>query len=293
MNYQHILRVQAFGGGAGFEDNTIEEPHRTDPVVWPSGVRAIDAMSGGFYGTTLIGGHHKIGKSLMLLRSSLLAATCGWTVLYFDGENEIDELQTRIANCQADVGGLDLRTWYPITFGMNASLLKLADKAWQQVDEDDPRLLICIDSLNRLAKRMCISWEAEPERKYRGAGGYFQALTEICEWSQAVTRLSQGNIGVMMTTEQNRAGKIVGMDPEYTCQCIVYISKHSEEPGSIDLTMDSRRTRGGPLGEHVRDYSRCYFRSVFESEDSPQPFRPDVSIDDYETPSDAQKELGF
>ena len=257
VEIRRILTIGAFGSGNAYELLNMPEPKLAQLQHWPSGVASVDSKAGGFYGSTLIGGRQKIGKSMIALRSSLLAAQAGWTVAYFDGENEPAELAQRAWNAFGSDRNHDL--WQLVQFHRESTMESLADEAAKLCEPEDSKFLVVIDSLNRLAKHM-----TRNDKRYMKGSGYFRALEDICQWAQSATMLSEGRIGVMMTAEQNRAGLIVGMDPEYTCQCILYI-RPSKVEGNVDLDLISRRTAGGNLGEHVRRFDKCQF-TVFGAE---------------------------
>jgi hypothetical protein len=275
LDLARIVRIDAFSEATPIDRPAFSErPEQVHIHRWPSGIEAVQERSGGFYGSTLIGGKQKIGKSTVEIRSSLESALTGWTVVYCDGENDWDEIERRAWNVLGP-GGFDrLPLWHPIIFGRAVTLQLLADQIAMEIDREDERVLICIDSLNRLTKRM-VSVDNAP-RRYRGGGGYFRALEDVCEWAQACTKLSEGQIGVMMTTEQNRAGTIVGMDAEYSCQVVLYLRPGSDEH-AVEFEMLSRRTPGGKLGDHERIFTRCEFVPLAEK-------RPDPDFDDDEPP---------
>lgn len=260
---RRVLTIGAFGSDDDITRLVLDKPKPESVLTWPSGVTSIDKRAGGFYGSTLIGGRQKIGKSMMALRSSLLAAEEGWSVAYFDGENDPDELARRAWNGFGPELNMDL--WQLMQFSRPVTLERIADEAAKTCEAEDSKFLVVIDSLNRLAKHM-----TRNDKRYSKGNGYFRALEDICQWAQSCAMLSGGHIGVMMTAEQNRAGLIVGMDPEYTCQCIVYI-RPSKVEGNVELDLISRRTRGGDLGEHVRRFDRCEFVECGVEEENLQP----------------------
>ena len=260
---QRIIAFDAFGTDPDIVREAPMRPKSIELQTWPSGVTSIDNLTGGFYGAALIGGKQKVGKSMMAIRSSILAAQSGWTVAYFDAENDRDEVMRRAWNVIGAKENDSLTFWHPWFVRRAATLERIAECAAQTIVPGDKRLLIVIDSLNRVAKRM-----ERNDKRYQRGGGYFRALQDVCEWAQAATMLSNGRVGVLLTAEQNRGGTIVGMDAEYACQIIVYLR---EQETGVDLDVISRRTQGGNLGPHMRRFSRCEFVSIAGTEDEPPP----------------------
>jgi hypothetical protein len=262
IDLQRILRVEAFGGG---EISQIPDltTRATAVTPWPSEVEEVDRIvrerfetGGGFYGTACIAGRFKLGKSMLALRSAVAAALKGWTVIDHDLESDDTELAIRLLNIlgvgaphwPAEMDLFNIRTW-----GQGADLHKIADVTAQLIQPGDTKVLVMIDSANRLAKRM-----VRNDTKYRGGHGYFRALEDVFEWASSATRFSEGRMGMLLTAEQNRAGSVVGMDPEYSSDCILYI-RGGDVPGEVELEFVSRRTRSESLGIYERRFGECRF----------------------------------
>ena len=225
----------------------------------PSGIEAVDKLSGGFYDLAVIAGHYKLGKSLAALRSGLKAAESGWTVFYLDGENDPSTLRRRIIN----YFGCDFTQWPEWyadrfilrRFGPQATIEQIAVFASDRLTEADDRVVIVIDSVNRLAKRVSSNKETP----------YFEALGNVVDWSQNVACLSGGKVAVLLVSELNRRGQATGLDVEYSASTILYVRG---EPTSqeVELQLISRRTLGGNLGTYRRVYSRCAFEPAYQGQ---------------------------
>ena len=82
-----ILRQGAFGGGEPLPHVDIAEDRPLH--AWPSGIEALDKLSGGLYDLAVIAGGYKLGKSLAALLSALEAADQGWRVFYFEDRKSV------------------------------------------------------------------------------------------------------------------------------------------------------------------------------------------------------------
>jgi hypothetical protein len=253
---RQILRVDGFGGGEPLVHVNVVKDRPL--YTWPSGIDAVDKLSGGFYDLTVVAGGYKLGKSLLALRSALEAAENGWTVLYLDGENDPGTLGRRIVN----YFGCDFTRWPDWyverfilrRFGPQATIEGVAVFAAGRITEADDKVLIVIDSANRLAKRVSSNQKTP----------YFEALGGIVDWGQNVACLSRGTVGVLLVSELNRRGQATGLDVEYSASALLYLRGDPTEP-EVELQLLSRRTLGGHLGTHRRIYSRCAFGPVSES----------------------------
>ena len=253
---QRILRVFAFGADESISHVNVAEDRPLH--AWPSGVDAVDKLSGGFYDLTVIAGGYKLGKSLLALRSALKAAESGRTIFYLDGENDESTLRRRIVNyfgCDFTQWPDWYGEWFTLRrFSPQATVAKIADFVAERLTEADDKVLIVIDSANRLAKRIAAN------QKVR----YFEALGGIVDWGQNVACLSRGTVGVLLVSELNRRGEATGQDIEYSASTLLFLHGDPTTP-EVELKLMSRRTLGGKLGTHRRVYSRCAFERVYES----------------------------
>jgi hypothetical protein len=218
---------------------------------------------GGFTGLTVVAGHKKLGKSVVALRSALLAAASGWRVFYLDGENKPFIFAQRVKNF---FGGASHTSWpdwmaerfTAIRMRQSMTMRHAAELVATRIVELDERVLIVVDSLNRLAKR-----------RARG-GSYFAQLQEIVDWSVTVTTESDGRCGVLLISELNRDGGAVGMDVEYASDVLLFL-RDTNRPRSVSMELVSRAGPGGHLGDYVRNYAELRFDPMHD---------PDVSVVD-------------
>jgi predicted ATP-dependent serine protease len=263
---QIILRSSGFGAGEAITHGRIIPDDRSQPT-WPSGIEDIETKAGGFSGCTAIAGAPKLGKSMLALRSALLAAERGWTTFYFDGENAQQIIAQRVTNFFGR-SYTDWPDWVAEHFRFRwledqATIFKLADHVAEHITERNDRVLVVIDSINRLAKGM----DAMSERP--GLNTYFRHLNQITGWGSQVARHSRGEISVLLISELNRRGEATGQNIEYATDQILYLRK-GDEPRRVKMELVSRATEGGDLGEYVRSYTRCgFFKQPLYTPDRP------------------------
>ena len=236
---------------------------------WPSGLFAIDELTGGgFYGYSAIAGAKKIGKSMLGLRSTCEAAQAGWDVVYFLGEGTEGMVERRLEQMY----GSDHELWpsalenWDLRFFRSSAKLSFAgmvEYAQSRIGANAERVLIAIDSVNRLAKHL--------ERPGFGQR-YFDVLRQIGNFGQLATELSEGRIGFLTLSEVNRKGGAVGMDIEYACAVLVSIRRATTR-GHVRIEVESRDTASGDLGVFRRAFSELRFKPklhAVKSEKDPQ-----------------------
>ena len=244
--------------------------------TWPSGLKGVDDRAGGFYRCSVIGGPEKLGKSIIALRSSLLAAEHGWRVLYYDGEDGPGLNHERICNALAAdreqwPGWMDNFT--ARCFGVGQTVKGIAQDAANHVGPTDEKILITLNSVNRLGKRMQRAEDVS----------YFQCLQRINEWAWSLSNYTQGRISTLLVSEVNRAGRFTGQDVEYAADLLLLLEK-GDESREVNMVLHSRRTAGGDLGVYIRHYHACRFLADGE--------RLLSDVDDDED-SNPQEGLGF
>jgi len=216
---------------------------------WPSGVRAWDDMSGGAYGFTAISGKKKLGKSIIAVRSSIEAARHGWFTHYAYGENTPELIAGMAARVLGPVPAGDppdwfVERWRGMRFRHGHNIAAILQNVMAFTPRDADRVLIVVDSINRLA---------------RSAGGdYLRELSYICRIAQTICEESAGRIGVMVLSETNQRGGMIGLDVEHAAGCLMYL-RRTRDPVKVKMTLESRESPGGELGELERDWAQCRF----------------------------------
>ena len=226
-----------------------------DPAPrWPSGIPELDERTGGgFYGMSYVVGYPKLGKSMVVERSTLEAAREGWRVFYFFGEGTDAIVQSRASGVLGPHFSKPeqhpdwLENWDAIHFDPGVDLGGIVQEVVKRAPDYTGRTLLVIDSVNRLAKA---------QAKGNAAGAYFKALERINRFAQLATERSNGHIGVLLVSEANRHGGGVGMDLEYSAACLLYLQRRAN-PSLVRLELHSRDTAGGMLGDFVRIPHEC------------------------------------
>jgi hypothetical protein len=278
--HQQLLKIDGFGGGKRLEDIDIYSP-AGGLITWPSGLSGIDGdpRRKGLYGTAAVCGWQKQGKSMLTLRSAVMAAEDGWQVFVFDAENDALTLNQRLTN----VRGQSPRQWPNglrdrITINRVTSrddIHSIGRFVSKRLDPECDRVLVCLDSINIIA-------ENSIEKSFE----VFQELRRICNWAATCSRESHGRLGFILVSKLNRRGEPMGLDIEYACNCYITMRPAKTE-GRVALDFISRSTPGGNLGEHIRLYNSCSFSqpglSVVRSDVDEEPDDDDVENSPPET----------
>lgn len=251
---QRILRSGGFGGERAMERTTFGGDD--EPPSWPSGLCPMTGRSVRFDGTVALCGMPKLGKSLIALGSSLEAAEEGWRVVYCDAENRAGIIARRLENWLG-VGLAESPRWFAAQWAHHritsaGTIEALAEYVSDQITQADDKVLIVIDSANRLAKRMA----ANPE--YPMYRDYFACLGRITDWASTVTTLTRGRVAFLLISELNRKGGAAGLDIEYSAESLLMLTK-ADGQKRVELEWISRNSESDRLGEYRRMYDRCRF----------------------------------
>lgn len=231
---------------------------------WPSGISGVDdnVALEGFYGFTCITGRFKLGKSIAAFASAALAAESGTRVIYVDAE--LDELQ--IAQRMRRFGGADWWNQHRSVFTVRmlvspVSLATLVDDVAAQLAGDCERVLVVLDSINRIAQQLELysTRESEEGKKRGRALSYWGALESVIEWCRQVRRLEAERVGILVTAEENSAGQSKGQKVEYAGDMALRI-KGRPSSNQVELSVPFSREGGeGELGTYLRDWERTRF----------------------------------
>jgi len=236
--------------------HTNDAPRRQSPR-WPSGITAVQGMSGGFYGFTALGGPRKAGKTTIAMGSALSAAERGWSVWYFAGENtdaNLEELAHAWLGSQRAYEHPDwlLERFHLQRFGRRASLGQLVHQVANHTWADTEHVLIVLDSVNTLARAASAK-----------QGDYLRELEAITSWARSATEESAGRIGVLALSEENSKGGLVGQQIEYAAACLLQVEPRKRNPDKLGITLTSRESPGGFCGTHERVREECRLRPIY------------------------------
>lgn len=216
---------------------------------WQSGVRKLDEDFGGFYGVTLVGATPGIGKSTLALGSSLLAAESGLCVVYFDAENDLELVSTRMARWygEHEISGAVERLagyWHRVEVYPGAELDELIFEVLRCFEPRHKGLLIVLDSLNTLA-----------EYDARTAQDTFDAMRRLLFWLDGMVRRSHGFISALALSELNAVGELKGRKSGHTAQLVVRLEAEDDDDEVVRIKITkSRAGRAGDLGLFRRDW---------------------------------------
>lgn len=244
LNFRDVLQVKAFKRRA-------PEMKALGIGALPrfaSGLADVDLVAGGFYGLAVVGGPPKSGKSLLALRSAIeTAQAAGLLVVYVDFELDRFTYAKRMLGA-VGVRKLDeLPTWaieqLRVIDGGDCNVQEFADQVAMQIDEQAERVLVVIDSINRMAKN---------QQRHERGGNYFAHLGSIVSWARNAVTLTNGDISALLVSEVNRAGSITGQDPEYSADCYATL-RRVESPAEVEIEFTSRSTAGFAPKVYLRD----------------------------------------
>lgn len=261
---REILRASRYEGARPLEELNVGlmelELEEEQSPRWPSGILAWDNKSGGGYGFTAVSGKKKLGKTLIAIRASVMAAETGrWSVHYAYGENTANQVRTLarrvLGPARCDELPAWMENWRSFRFHYKHTIDALLSNVEERILPDHEQVLVVIDSINRLAR--CSNSD------------YLAALGRICRIVQTCAEESAGRISFLVLSETNQRGGMIGLDLEHSAGCLLFLRQH-RDPGKVKMVLESRESEGGDLGEHLRDWEKCQFVTELAIVDSEQ-----------------------
>jgi len=221
--------------------------------IWPTGIPRLDHMTRGGCGLTVFGGEPKQGKSFAALGAALSTCEAGWPVVYVNAELTEGQMSKR---CRGWFGGDVPQSIARRFLLINTRAGFCVDDALEQIayhiDWDDDRILIVLDSVNRLVD--------DGEGAY--GTGYFDRLREWGGWARESARLSEGAISFLVVSELNTGGKTKGQQLEYAANLVVRFQAE-KNPEHVDINvLYARDSPSGELGVHERVWRESRFKHV-------------------------------
>jgi KaiC/GvpD/RAD55 family RecA-like ATPase len=218
---------------------------------WPVGVEEIDAATGGFYGFSVIGGYPKLGKSMLAIRSSMLAAIEGWQVIYVNAENDGTVMLERaeaFMGCEQEFWDHRADRWDIIGVTPGTSLDQVTNEVKLAIPVQCDRLLIVLDSLTSIARYASMGDAKD---------SFFIHLNKLIRFCSSITR-DTPEIGVLAISELNRKGGMTGQLIEYVAEMLISLTS-GPTVGSVDMDVNSRITAGGDFETFRRAVQACRF----------------------------------
>lgn len=250
-----IIRKSSAGQYPPVEAAQMTKGRNASSPRYPSGIEAIDAETGGFYGLTVVGGQSGVGKSMLGIGSSLLGAMNGWRVFYGNAELKIPELSRRVGAFIGEGNRDFLSRWHCIDLFQGATLDKLVCEVTSNAVQEDKKILLVIDSLNSLVRKMG-----------RVESGYFQAIDDVCAFAETCVRKSHGRVGVLLVSELSKHGGIKGGTTEYVCDFDIRMSHGEKQSDVTEIRAEKGREGGGyrNYGSYHPEYKTCSFELLDE-----------------------------
>lgn len=252
-----ILKESLQPKGEKFEELDLglieDEDEDEHSPRFESGILDIQKMSGGFYSFTAVAGRKKLGKTIIAVRACIESAqpgpNGGWSVHYYYGENTAKRVRGLIKKTLGTLRSDEPPEWFfdkfrSCRFRAGASLEGLIHNCATMIPSDAEKVLIAIDSVNRLARYAKIE--------------YLRALGKICEIAQASSEESGGRIAWLVLSEMNHKGGMIGMDIEHSAACLLYLRK-TKNPDRVKMALESRESQSGDLGSLYRNWAECRF----------------------------------
>lgn len=243
------------------EGDSLPEPLARLPR-WPSGLGPrFDAIYGGLQGVSIFGGDAGVGKSTLSMACALENALSGALVLYFDAENSAGEQRERAVRwCGGEHAFFAVQPqlalhWRWCLVDNRHSWQTLLLYAAQQLSHRHDRVLIVLDSLQTLAH------EFEPRRNMlEVTGALYTSMNRL-------VRTTDGRVSFLVLSELNKEAGLKGGVAKYRATMTLRIDREEENGfGEADyrlhLLKNRNGRRGGDLGLHALDWSRCRFEPV-------------------------------
>ena len=244
----------------------MQEPERT-VVRWPTGLSYVDQACGG-YGITVVAGKPKVGKSLVAIGAACESVQQGWRVAYVNAELTPAELDERLLRYTSRFNDsqveavLDRLHLLHVSPGVTVD--RVIEEARVLLEMDDTKLLLILDSINRLVK-----YSTRP-----GDDGHYWA--ELQKWSGFLTKArrdSEGLVSGLIVSELNARGAVKGLDLEYEADQVISINRGGDDPtkshGLVEIAVPLNRS--GPELEprsHLRMWQTGHFIELSCSADS-------------------------
>jgi predicted ATP-dependent serine protease len=200
---------------------------------------------GGLYGLTVVGGNAGVGKSMLAIGVAVEFALAGGKAVYFNAEMTSKQILQRVWNASCgrreQIVGAPLRLRH-VTHTVTVE--SLIEQTISDLDAEDSRLLVVIDSINTVADMVTSQGQIE----------YFQALAQLIAWCATVRRRSEGSIMFLLVSELNAKGDVKGLKLEYVADLVLRITKGERSDCVVIECTKGREGGRGELGTHVVDW---------------------------------------
>ena len=215
-----------------------------------TGIDAVDEMTGGAQGMSVIAGAPKLGKSMVGVSTAVEAARDGWRVIYVNAELTRSAIVARFRSYMGKIDEAVVRQIQIANVGPGLSMERFIDEVETCVDVDDQRILIVLDSISRIVD-LGVNEDGEH--------AYWSMLRAWSNWAMTSRRVSEGKIGWLIVSELAAAGHVKGRTLEYTADLVIRM-RSADIPNTVNIDVPySRFSESGEAGDHTREFDRGRF----------------------------------
>jgi len=236
------------------EEVELARSHEPTPR-WPSTLDALDdPENGGLYGLVIEGGSSGVGKTALAIASAVrFARECG-KVIYINAELARSQVSIRLHRaCE----GIGVKSRELIGKGKRFRLLDVSgarslspifERCVELIDETDPRVLVVVDTMNRIATELQI---------FSGSGDtfYWSTLSRLQAWCLAIRRKSEGLVSFILISELNRKGETKGA-PDPIADMVLNLTAGDGKDCVVIEVTKGREGGRGPLGAFLHDWKK-------------------------------------
>jgi KaiC/GvpD/RAD55 family RecA-like ATPase len=221
----------------------------TSPA-YRTGIESVDEITGGCQGMTVIAGSPKLGKSMVGVSTAVEAARDGWRVVYVNAELTRGSIVQRFKTYMGTSDPEVVRLIQIANVGPGLTMERFVDEVELLVDLEDDRILIVLDSINRIVDLGVTS---------DGEHAYWGLLREWSNWAMTSRRVSEGRVAWCIVSELSAAGHVKGRSLEYTADLVIRL-QDAGVPNTVNVDVPySRYSASGEAGDHTREFDRGRF----------------------------------
>lgn len=227
--------------GGGLDVINPHEDMTAPPPAWPS---TIDETT--FRGLVVVAGDAKLGKSSLCIGSALEAAFGGTFVVYANAELDAPTLRSYIRRWMPDRAEREAALRHFLAYMVNpgVSTESIVQHVMCAIPRDADRVLFVLDSINTTAQLSGTNI---------GRGNYLAELGRLTLWAMQVRKLTNGEIGMMVVSEKNKLGGVMGAKLNYAADVIVNMSRGKMD-GYVGFHVTDRYGRTGELIPKLFDW---------------------------------------
>lgn len=237
----------------------------TQPPRISSSIADLDtATNGGVYGLTVVAGDSGVGKSTVALNAAIEAKRRGWDVLYVAAEMHTAEYHDRAARYlgidrESVAGNTLVPTIAEVADGLD--LTSLLDMIACFATEETKRIFLVLDSLTKVAAFIDRSGNEF---------SLFDSMMKLVRLGEQAVRIGEHRIAVLMTSELNKDGAVLGRRATYSSSLDVRMMADKKQPDLVYLAIPKARHSGkrGQWGPYMQDWRNHRLEPLFGASDN-------------------------